>query len=86
MAQMPAEECARPVKHKQEDCMEVTEVTEVTVKLPVVDTNAIEILSHAYCRNLQCVNNAPSQQVDLGMFITGTSIYLSLTHCQGIGD
>lgn len=36
------EECARPVKHKEEDC---TDVTEVTVKLPVVDTNTIEILS-----------------------------------------
>ena len=32
----------RPVKHKEGDC---TEVTEVTVRLPVVDTNAIEILS-----------------------------------------
>ena len=42
MAQMPAKECVRPVKHKEEDC---TEVTEVTVKLPAVDTNAIGILS-----------------------------------------
>lgn len=32
----------RPVKHKEENC---TDVTEVTVKLPVVDTDAIEILS-----------------------------------------
>lgn len=35
-------ECVRPVKHKEENC---TDVTEVTVKLPVVDTDAIEILS-----------------------------------------
>ncbi len=32
----------RPVKHKEENC---ADVTEVTVTLPVVDTDAIEILS-----------------------------------------
>lgn len=32
----------RPVKHKEGDC---AEVTEVTVKLPMVDTNATETLS-----------------------------------------
>lgn len=34
-----SKECVRPAKHKEGDCIEVT------VKLPVVDTNAIEILS-----------------------------------------
>lgn len=32
------EECARPVKHKQQHC------AEVTVKLPVVDSSSAEVL------------------------------------------
>lgn len=35
-------EWERPVKHKEKDC---AEVTEVTATLPVVDTNSIEIPS-----------------------------------------
>lgn len=42
MAQMPAKNVRDQFKHKEENC---TDVTEVTVKLPVVDTDAIEILS-----------------------------------------
>lgn len=38
-----SQECVRPVKYKEQNC---TDVTEVTVKLPVVDTDVIEILSN----------------------------------------
>lgn len=51
-------ECVRPVIHEEENC---TDVTEVTVKLPVVDTDATEILSLVH--NLEIYSMSAKFQV-----------------------
>lgn len=43
----------RPVKHKEEDC---TEMSEVAVKFPALDPNATEVLSPLHSSEIYCMS------------------------------